>query len=277
MIPVQINGKELSFLFDTGGTTTMIGKDDALSLKLPIFQGSFEIYDLLGNISRDQASVAQFGLGRLKGKDKTFPVSPFGISIFSLNFMLPYDIDVDFGNDKLNFFSQDHCAGRVQYWTAPAVAVLPLSVRDGHMTVPVTLDGHEFIAIIDTGATHSTLRMDIAQRSYDLKMGTEDTPEAGVLNGDKDLKTYMHIFKSLTFGDISVGNAHVTIIPDVMKRNGDTAQQVGNRARLVKDEIVGPPILIGMNVLRQLHVYMAFGERKLYISPASPAQPAAKP
>src|SRR5258708_4892054 len=121
------------------------------------------------------------------------------------------------------------------------------------MTVPVTLDGHEFTAIIDTGATRSTLRMDIAQHSYDLKMGTEDTPEAGVLNGDKDLKTYMHIFKSLTFGDISVSNAHLTIIPDVMKRNGDTAQQIGNRSRLVRDDIVGPPMLIGMNVLRQLH------------------------
>jgi predicted aspartyl protease len=148
-------------------------------------------------------------------------------------------------------------------------------MRQGHMTVPVMLDGHEFTAIIDTGAGSSTLRMDIAQHSYDLTMGTQDTPEAGILNGDKDLKTYMHIFKTLKFGDIIVSNAHVTIIPDAVKRNGDMAQQVGNRARLVRDDMVGPPMLIGMNVLRQLHIYMAFGERKLYISPASPAQNAA--
>ncbi len=275
MIPVQINGKDLCFLFDTGGLTTMIGKGVAQDMKLPIMQGGLELYDLLGNISRDQASISQFALGRLHGTDKTFPVLPgSGIDgIISLNFMLPYDIDVDFGNDKLNFFSQDHCDGRVVYWTASAVAVLPITIRQSHMTVPVILDGHEWSAIIDTGASSSTLRMDIAEHSYDLKMGTEDTPETGILNGDKDLKTYRHIFKTLTFGDISVGNARMTIIPDVVKRHGDTAQQVGNRARLVKDEIVGPPMLIGMNVLRQLHIYMAFGERKMYISPASPAQP----
>lgn len=277
MIPVQINGKEVPFLFDTGGVTTMIGRKVALDMKLPIMQGNLEIYDLLGNISRDQASISQFALGRLHGADKTFPIFPDNAigGIISLNFLLPYDIDVDFGNDKLNFFSQDHCPGGVIYWTAPAVTVLPISIRGGHMIVPVMLDGQEFPAIIDTGATSSTLRMDIALGSYDLKMGTEDTPESGVLNGDKDLKTYTHIFKTLAFGDISVHNAHMTIIPDVMKRNGDASQQLGNRARLVRDELVAPPILIGMNVLRQLHIYMAFGERKLYISPASPAQPAA--
>ena len=277
IIPIEINGKTLRFLFDTGGLTTMIGRDEALDLKLPIRQGNFEMYDLVGHISRDQASVAQFVLGRLHGKNMTFPVAPFGGSrnIFSLNLMLPYDIDIDFGNDKLNFFSQDHCAGGVQYWTAPAVAVLPLTVRGGHMTVPVMLDGHEFTATIDTGAATSTLRMDIAQHSYDLAIGTKDTPETGILNGDAGLKTYSHIFKSLTFGGIEVINPHITIIPDAVNRNGDRTQQTGNRAKLVKDDIVGPPMLIGMNVLRQLHIYMAFGEKKLYISPASPAQPAA--
>jgi hypothetical protein len=117
MIPVQINGKDLSFLFDTGGLTTMIGRSVALDMKLPIMQGNMEIYDLLGNISRDQASISQFTLGRLHGTDKTFPVfSDKGIDgIISLNFMLPYDIEVDFGSDQLNFFSQDHCDGRVVY------------------------------------------------------------------------------------------------------------------------------------------------------------------
>ena len=49
MIPVQINGKDLSFLFDTGGVTTMIGKDVALDLKLPVRQGNMEFFDATGN------------------------------------------------------------------------------------------------------------------------------------------------------------------------------------------------------------------------------------
>ena len=34
-----------------------------------------------------------------------------------------------------------------------------------------------------------------------------------------------------------------------------------------------PELIIGMNVLRKLHVYMAFGERRLYVSPASAGAP----
>jgi predicted aspartyl protease len=273
LIPLQINGTDELFLFDSGGVTTMIGRKTADDLKLSIRQGSMEFYDVTGNISRDQASVSEFTLGHMKGKDFAFPVTPMSShgGIFSLNFMLPYDVDVDFGNDKLNFFDKDHCPGGVLYWKASAVAVLPITIREGHMTVPVTLDGQTFTAVIDTGASYSTLRMDIAQRSYKLEMGTPETQEAGLLNGDSSLKTYGHVFKSLSFGDINVSNPHLTIIPDAVNRNGDRSEQTGNRARLVRDDIVGPEMLIGMNVLRHLHVYMAFGERKMYISPASSA------
>ena len=54
-----------------------------------------------------------------------------------------------------------------------------------------------------------------------------------------------------------------------MGRNESRQQLVGNRARLEKDLIKMPELIIGMNVLRKLHVYMAFGERRLYVSPAS--------
>lgn len=270
-IPVRINGTDLHFLFDTGGVTTMIGRETAQSLKLPIRQGDMEFYDLTGNISRDQASVAEFILGRLRGKDVTFPLSPMPHEegIFSLNFMLGYDVDVDFGNDVMNFFDKDHCDGGVLYWKASAVAVVPIVIRDGAITVPVTLDGQTFKAVIDTGASYSTLRMDIAQRNFKLEMGGPDTPQEGFLNGDESLKIYSHIFKSLSFGDIQVSHPHIGIIPDAVNRNGDRSQKTANRARRVRDDIVGPEMLIGMNVLRHLHIYMAFGERKMYISPAS--------
>jgi hypothetical protein len=111
--------------------------------------------------------------------------------------------------------------------------------------------------------------MDIAQRSYDLTMGAAGTAENGVLNGDQGLKTYAHTFKSLSFGSITVTNPEIVIIPDAMKRNGDRSQQLEARAKLERDDIVGPPMLIGMDVLRHMHIYMAFGERKMYISAAS--------
>jgi hypothetical protein len=31
----------------------------------------------------------------------------------------------------------------------------------------------------------------------------------------------------------------------------------------------GPKMLLGMNVLRHLHLYIAYGEHKLYVTPAT--------
>src|SRR3569833_1029012 len=59
LIPLSINDSALLFLFDTGGVTTMIGRERAEELKLPVRQGNLEFYDLTGNISRDQATVSQ--------------------------------------------------------------------------------------------------------------------------------------------------------------------------------------------------------------------------
>ncbi|HEX3755201.1 MAG TPA: retropepsin-like aspartic protease [Rhizomicrobium sp.] len=279
-VPISINGASINFLLDTGGVTTQIGRKVAEALKLPIRQGSFEMYDATGHISRDQVTVPELTIGRMKGKNATFPVAPDPDydGILSMDYFRAYDIDVDFGTDRLNFFSHDHCPGHVIYWHAPAVAVLPITMHDGHITVPITLDDHQIMAIIDTGASMTSLRLDIAKRTYGLIPGTEGTSQNGYLNGDTSLPTYGHIFKQLALGDIIVSNPRVTVIPDAMNRNGDKSQQTGDRALQVRDDIVEPEAILGMNILQKLHIYFAFGEDRMYITPASsPASGSAKP
>jgi hypothetical protein len=281
-VPVTINGVNEWLMFDTGGLTTMIGRSTVANLKLPIRQGRTEIYDLTGNISRDQASIQQFDIGVRHVENTSFPIAPEpGLSgILSLNYLLPYDVDVDFGTDKLKFFSRDHCPGWVLYWAAPAVAVVPFTLRNRHIMVHVTLDGHDLAASIDTGEATTALRMDIAEHMFALTMGAPDTAENGILNGDTSLKTYGHVFKSLTFGDIAVNNPHIDIIPNAMGRNADRAQLVTDRTKSEKDLINAPDVIVGMDVLRKLHIYLAFGENKMYISAASaplPASAAAPP
>jgi hypothetical protein len=45
---------------------------------------------------------------------------------------------------------------------------------------------------------------------------------------------------------------------------------------LIREETVGlPDLILGMNVLSQMHVYIAYRERKLYITAADPQRAAA--
>jgi predicted aspartyl protease len=280
LLPVLINGQPQKFLFDTGGERTQISRAAATALNLPIMQGNFEMMDVTGKVSRDAASAQAFQLGRMRGKDVSMPINP-GLQgrafdgIVALEVLRTSDIDVDFGTDTMNMFSTDHCDGAVVYWKAPAVAVVPIVWHGYHMSIPVTLDGHEVRAYIDTGASNTALFMDTAKGVYNLTMGDADTPETGKLNGDEMLKTYGHVFKSLSFGSITVNNPHINIIPKAMGRDLSRAQLVSSRAKTEKDLIDVPDLIIGMNVLRKLHIYIAMKENKMYITDAS--APAAQP
>ncbi len=238
IVPLKVNGNDLQFIFDTGGVTTMINRETAEKLHLPIQATYMEMVNVAGGNAKDRAHIDQFDIGRLHGKDIYFLVSPFKSmdGVLSLNFMLPYDIDVDFGTDKLNFFSQDHCPGGVQYWKADAVAAVPFTVDDGHIYLRVTVDGQPVSAILDTGATGTIMRMDIAQQRYNLTMGDEATPLAEK-KPDADPKApkfYTHIFKTMAFGAIEVNNPHFGILEDVWKRD-ESGQQALDRARPAKD------------------------------------------
>ena len=277
-IPVSINGAPKIFLFDTGTFVSTLTRDAAEELKLPVHQGNIILYSTRGEQSRDQTSVKDFTYGRVRASDTDFPVTSrvdTAAGLFGLDFFGRYDMDLDFGTDTLRVFSQDHCEGGVLYWQAPAVAIVPMRMLNGHITVKVSLDGRDIEAIIDTGATDTAMSVDTARYVYKLELGAAGTEVAGDFAGDPNEKVYQHRFDNLAFGDIQVKNAQVAIIPDLVNKRGERQQQAGNRAKLYGDEMKLPELIVGMNVLRKLHIYVAFGENRMYVSPASPVPAAA--
>ncbi len=272
LVPLTINGATKHLVLDTGAPFTMITEAAVEDLKLPIKQNNLQMYNVTGGMSRHNTVVPGFTLGRMQSAEAPLLVmdgSGFSDGLFGMDYIQRFDADFDFGTDTFQMFSPDHCPGGVLYWKAPAVAVVPISVKNSKISIPVTLDGKEIKAVIDTGAPYSTLRIDIAERRFDMKMGGTDTPENGMLNGDPTLKTYGHVFQSLAFGGIAVSNPRFTLIPNAMGR-GERQAVTGSRTQREGDRINTPEILLGMNVLRQLHVYFAFKEDKMYVTPTAP-------
>jgi hypothetical protein len=59
---------------------------------------------------------------------------------------------------------------------------------------------------------------------------------------------YNYPFQTLTFGGVTVNRPHIQIVSDPVWREDD--------------------LLLGVGILSQLHLYIAYGEKKLYITPA---------
>jgi predicted aspartyl protease len=267
LVPVTINGTPKKFLLDTGGAITQISAEAADELKLPVSEGDYKMLDLYGNASTRAATVDSFVLGHLGDKNTRLPIMTFRDNalfsgILAADYMGRFDVELDFAGGKMNYFSPDHCPGKVVYWPAVAIAAVPMRFQVSHLIVDVSLDGHTFKAIIDTGATDTTLNMAEAKRVFDI--APDDRRQA-----------FEHIFKKLSFDGLEVANPHVIVIPDkVGSKDPNNGFVTGTRTRRVDDrDSADPVMLIGMNILSKLHLYIAFGENRIYVTPAAAPKP----
>jgi hypothetical protein len=87
--------------------------------------------------------------------------------------------------------------------------------------------------------------------------------------------SYSHTFASFRMGTLGLRNIKVAIVPNGATPGGGPAFEAANRSRAAQRALVSPEVTVGMDLLRKLHLYMAFGEKKLYVTPASPRTAAA--
>jgi hypothetical protein len=286
LIPVTLNGQAKKFIFSSSDFGTNISKKSVTDLGLhPIANSRLQTIQLGGNRTNEDVTLKQFQFGHMLATDVFMNVSPDSSTdgTIALDVLRANDIDVDFGTDIMNMFSTDHCPGQIVYWKAPAVVAAPIIWADTFsMRVRAMMDGHEVIAEIATGTPDTIIYSDRAQSFYNLNPGDPGMEEKGALSDGE--KTYEHVFKSLVFGGtVTVNNPHVIVWPRLSARTFDHAPLVGDRAKSERDLFDVPDMVIGMNVLRKLHMYIAMNENKLYFSdatgvthaadaPSSPAQ-----
>jgi predicted aspartyl protease len=274
LVPVTIQGVPKKLLLDTGGITSQLSESVVKELGLRERDSALSLIDITGHAVAKQARVGEFILGTMKAVDIDFQVAPtnFGgeaAGVLSTNLFAAYDIDIDFGTNKLNYISPDHCEGQVLYWKASVSAVVPMRLVENHIQLTVTLEGKPLDAILDTGAAHTTMSAEIANRVFGLTPDSPGMTALGNVNGSDALKSYGHVFDSLAFEGVMVRNPHIVIIPDIVGKGADQGYKTGSSIKRWSDDVKLPPIIIGMDVLKKLHVYIAFKERNLYITPAA--------
>jgi predicted aspartyl protease len=250
-VPVDVNGQKLDFEVDTGGTTATIEGNQAHWLQLtPLLARGMRLSGVAGNALNYYTVINKFSLGQLQGTNFTAYLDNRLVTgadgTLSPDMMRHYDVDIDMLRGTLSLFSQQHCAGQVVYWTRSGYVVLPMKVeKDGHIRVPVTIDGAQFTAFLDTGAIHTLISMHAAKQ-----IGiSENSPDLKLAAGNAKYKMYDYPFKLMDFNGVSVSTPRIQVVTDgFLPADMD--------------------VLVGISLLRRLHLYIAYGEEKLYITPA---------
>jgi hypothetical protein len=269
LVPVELNGTTELFIVDTDGIYSSVTQAtaDALHLEqLPLPTGA-ELYRSDGSRVKQMAVVDTVAVGNTEAKRFHMLVEPnFGGNIkvggsLGPDLLKMFDLDFDFASKKLNLMSQDHCDGKVVYWTT-AYTEVPFKLFGGdHIRVEMTLDGQDVDASIDTAENTTSVSTAYAYRRFEL-----DPKSAGVEQyGDPSNPSYRYHFKSLSLGGIAVTNPLITLMPDVAQ----AAYRSEHNEKSFTDPIYGnhldvPELLFGSNILRKLHLYIAYKEHKLY-------------
>jgi predicted aspartyl protease len=258
-VPAQIDDLPILLAVDTGAIHTVISSRIADDLKLPrdmsndVYEtvGGLPVYRMAYSHSFKLGTMATGRVGLLVAAPSAFPVDTDGV--FGPDGMKNYDVEIDYAHNKFSLFSQDHCPGRVVYWTHTPYAQVPMHVdKDAHVTVPITLDGKSLTALIDTGAERSFMTQSVARDIFGIALDNPALVKSGDVsfNGTAPATVYHYPFAALALEGIAVRRPDIDIIPD---------ESVGRG---------GPQLVVGASVLRQLHLYLAYREQVLYATPA---------
>ena len=262
LVPMKINGQDVEMLVDTGGVGSMLTAAAADRLGLETHHISSAEFRMFGGVHIDRYATAHdILIGNLKAADYEFQILPDGVlpkdvsGTLAPDILLAFDNDFDLANARLNLISPDHCAGEVVYWTKDPYAELHFQLGPaGSIQLHVELDGKSVLAGLDTGSSESSLSLDSAEQLFGF---SEQSPELKVaegvhINGMTRINSYVYPFKTLSFGGVTVTNPKIHL------------------TRMADSQMEGAPrFLLGMNVLRQLHLYISSRDKTLYITGAS--------
>lgn len=248
-VPITIDGTAVNMLVDTGAPFSILDLSVVNKFNLPEGWAGHPQMLFGGEGSSVATRVQIFKIGKSTIDKHAFVVwrdgrfaSPSDGDLAS-DILGAFDLDFDFASGKLDFMSQDHCQGKVVYWTKGDYAAFPFTTDDDqHIRIDVVLDGKTFSALLDTGSNMSTMSLEAAEEKFKLDR-TGQAPTRVV-----------HVFKQLALQGITVNNPEIDLVPD-------------NESKLLHSDGQADMIL-GMDVLRVLHLYIAYKEHMIYATDA---------
>ena len=269
---------------DTGSPISAVDPNVANNLHLiqkRMFQGM--MFDAKGEQFTYVTDLHSLGLGDMTTNNLRMLVWPSPMSengliggVLGADLLRHYDVDLDFGAHKLSLFSPDHCPGKVVYWTNDAVAVVPMHVvNTGHIVVPVSLDGHQLDAILDTGASTSILDAAVAHATFGLTPNSPDMTRVGDMDGAVQTGMYKHTFKSLGLEGLTMGNPTLYMWDSLTNYSMTQGAHTGSRLSFANESGGNTGLILGLTELRHLHLYIAYQEQRLYVTPAGASAVAA--
>jgi hypothetical protein len=289
---ISIDGHATRMLVDTGAAMSALWRPTLESLGLHDVDFGRKAYGVNGVDEVGILTVRDFGLGdsvvhdiRLevigRGRDTSFA------GFLGDDFLGKFDVEFDLASQVIRIFAPKNCPGdEVVYW-ANAYSMTPLVHRlalGPWPLVKVLLNGHEAVALLDSGSAVSGITSDLMRRPgiASVSASTPARPVAGI--AAQPLDSSLAVFPTLTIGQEQVQNVKLRVA-DLFRADRQTV--TGSYIPAGPDNL--PDMIIGADFFLAHRIYFAHSQGKVYFTyrggpifqivpqaPATPAAPGAK-
>jgi len=254
----EINGKPVRMLLATGSDATIVLRAEADSQNLNPERTSRQVQGVGGRTSMFLVVVKDFAIGGAHAKNMRFPVvdslENSGLAgIVGDDFLLQYDLELDFTGKRVKLFRADHCQDKaLAYWDKDASTV-PMKFSRGSTKplVQVHINGMALWALIDTSSDSTVIDLDVARKlgfSTDAPGVAADGKAGGI--GNETRTIWRQTFDSFALGDELIQHPRIGVIDRPTDYIGRQEHQV----------------ILGRDFLRSHHVLLAQSQMLFYFS-----------
>ena len=252
----QINHTPAVLLIDTGSSDTFLTRlgSDKRALWLDPTLGA--VSGIGGSTRLYRAPIRHLQIGPITSEQQNGSLllidemgdRPDVDAIVGVDFLLAMDLEISLAEKTVKFFSPKNCEQTfVGYWDPKAVVVPMLTDRTAKRPIiEIELNGVKMKALIDTGATHTSITRAAAARAG-VTPTTAGVTKAGESSGigSKRIASYNAAFRTFSVGEETINNPVLKLM-EVEQKEID--------------------VLLGVDFLRAHRVLLAVSQKAVYLS-----------
>lgn len=254
-----INGTPVTMVVDTGAQWTSLTLEAVKRLHLPPDTWHGGLHQGVATFSSHvNAIVRSFELGGMTLRNRSLSVVPLSLGAaisppfagsLGADFLYRFDLEIDLPHRSLTLYRNARCRLGVPAWGASVMAVPLVKSATNQLTATVTVDGHPFHAIIDTGAVHSLITRPNALRAGVTAKALAGDPVIVIHGlGNEDIRMRRHVF-----GEVQIGNRHFRNVALIV---GGSALGRGNTG-----------MLLGLDFFAGRRVWLSYPLRAMFVAP----------
>jgi len=230
LVPANIDSAPVQMVVDTGATTSMLTPESVARLRLPIDTNrASAIHGTGGTVITRNVLVRSLRVGNqdwLAGSIATgslarqYQEDPPVVGVLGGDFLDRFDIELDVPQQRMVLWRVEHCQGDFIPWQGRHFPVRLTRYPPNQMVAQAHIDGHPVAALIDWGATESTISTATAAAvgvSPTMLLHDQMLATRGV--DQKLLSARRHLFGLVAIGPVLYRNFVVDVvdlhIPDV--------------------------------------------------------------